>query len=63
MKSESHFGQKDDGVLYSMRLAQEKDDWIIPPHPHKKNPQITVNLKLPSEGRTIHLSRFKIKAE
>lgn len=61
MKSESHFGQKDDRVLYSMRLAQEKDDWIIPTP--KKNPQITVNLKLPSEGRTIHLSRFKGKAE
>lgn len=61
MKSESHFGQKDDGLLYSMRLAQEKDDWIIPTP--KKNPQITVNLKLPSEGRTIHLSRFKGKAE
>lgn len=53
MKSESHFGQKDDGLLYSMRLAQEKDDWIIPTP--KKNPQVTVNLKLPSEGRTIHL--------
>ena len=61
MKSESHFGQKDDGLLYSMRLAQEKDDWIIPTP--KKNPQVTVNLKLPSEGRTIHLSRFKGKAE
>lgn len=61
MKSESHFGQKDDGLLYSMRLAQEKDDWIIPT-PTKEIPKSQLT-KLPSEGRTIHLSRFKGKAE